>query len=80
MTERLDGAACVGKDVNMFFPWGEQAESPSNPTLAAIKAAKLICKECPVKVECLNVALELNCHYGIWGGLTYSERKKLSKK
>ena len=37
--------------------------------------AKSICKVCPVNVECLEYALTIREPYGIWGGLTETERR-----
>lgn len=37
--------------------------------------AKLICRGCLVKVECLNFALEHSENSGVWGGMTAEERR-----
>lgn len=37
--------------------------------------AKRVCAQCPVRVECLEYALENNEKYGIWGGTGAHERK-----
>jgi hypothetical protein len=39
-----------------------------------IRAAKRICRDCPVKMECLLYSIEHNC-VGIWGGLDTHERR-----
>lgn len=44
------------------------------------KRAKQICKECPVRVECLEDALKGNIQFGVWGGLTPLERRALKRK
>ena len=36
-----------------------------------------ICGVCPVKVDCLDYAMEIREPYGIWGGLTESERRTI---
>lgn len=41
--------------------------------------AKSICDECPIKTACLNMAIELNCEYGIFGGTTPDERKNMKR-
>jgi WhiB family transcriptional regulator, redox-sensing transcriptional regulator len=47
----------------------------------AQKRFKLICARCRVREICLQKALENGDNeYGIWGGLTAAERRKLSKK
>jgi len=39
--------------------------------------AKKICGDCPVRLLCLEYALEQKEVYGIWGGLTRAERQRL---
>ncbi|GAB3219306.1 hypothetical protein GCM10027447_01860 [Glycomyces halotolerans] len=41
-------------------------------------AAKRVCALCPVKDDCLDVALTYGEDYGIWGGLTAAERRDLT--
>lgn len=41
--------------------------------------AKEACQRCPVMVQCGQYATEHNEVYGIWGGLTPAERKKIRK-
>jgi hypothetical protein len=50
-------AACKGL-TNLFFP-----EPGENPT-----AAREICAECPVAVECLEYAEANNERHGVWAG------------
>lgn len=40
------------------------------------EAARRICYSCPVQVECLSYCLETNQKWGVWGGLTESQRKR----
>lgn len=41
-------------------------------------AAKQWCfKPCPVRAECLRSSLEFRDKFGVWGGLSYDERKRL---
>jgi WhiB family redox-sensing transcriptional regulator len=66
--------ACSTTDPEMFFlPKGLQATEE-------MRMAKALCAECPVKAECLTYALAANEQYGIWGGLTPSERSRLGRK
>jgi WhiB family redox-sensing transcriptional regulator len=62
-------AACRGLDPNMFFP---TAESDAEMAIR-------VCAKCVVKSECLEYALVTNEQYGIWGGTTEDERRKLRK-
>jgi WhiB family transcriptional regulator, redox-sensing transcriptional regulator len=67
-------AACRDADPKLFFPDGEA-------TLARVdvKAAKLICRRCPVSATCLDWALTRDQEAGIWGGLTEVERRRLPR-
>lgn len=46
---------------------------------AEVRLAKSICYLCPVQVSCLTEALDRDDNWGVWGGLTASERKRLKK-
>ncbi len=39
--------------------------------------AKSFCAVCPVRTECLDDAVKSKNKFGIWGGTTYEERKRL---
>lgn len=54
----------------IFFP------STSQSTAYAVG----LCLRCPVRVECLDYALDSNQHYGIWGGTSESERRRLRRR
>lgn len=60
-------ANCFGMDTDIFYPEINTKEK--------IEQAKQICEDCPVRAMCLQVALDKNEKYGIWGGLTAKERK-----
>jgi hypothetical protein len=71
-----DHAACRGMDLNLFI--FEPGERYSRKKIALAKA---VCATCFVRPECLAESLkysttQLEC-YGIWGGLTWKERRKL---
>jgi WhiB family redox-sensing transcriptional regulator len=68
-------AACRDEDTDLFFPNGETGEA-----LAQTEVAKSICATCPVRNECLEFAMTTNQPYGIFGGLTESERKSLRRR
>ncbi len=63
---RMDQAACHAVDATTFdpVPGDEEAEG----------SAKRICARCPVRLECLTLALSDSRLTGIWGGLTARER------
>jgi WhiB family redox-sensing transcriptional regulator len=47
---------------------------------AAQNSVKLICRECPVRTQCLADALDNRVEFGIWGGMTERERRSLLRK
>jgi WhiB family transcriptional regulator, redox-sensing transcriptional regulator len=69
------GAACRDADPELFFPDGEVPSAR-----AQVKAAKLICRGCPVSATCLSWALANGQEAGIWGGLTEAERRRLHRR
>lgn len=46
---------------------------------APTKTAKAICKVCPVREDCLKHALDNNERFGIWGGLSERERRRIRR-
>lgn len=62
-------ALCAQTDPDCFFP--EKGGST--------REAKAICIGCPVRTECLAYALEIDARYGIWGGLSERERRRLKR-
>lgn len=66
---RVD-AACVGADLEMFFPLGDQAR---HNELSA--KAKQVCEGCAVMATCRAWALKVGPEFGIFGGLTAHERR-----
>ncbi len=69
---QLSGA-CLGADVNLFFPEGERGPDRS----ARERAAKALCSRCPVVEECAAHALAAREPYGVWGGMTEDDRVEL---
>lgn len=64
-----DEALCRETDPEVFYP-----EKGGSTT-----AAKRVCMGCPVRAECLTEALERQERFGIWGGLSERERRKLAR-
>lgn len=76
-TEQVEGelawqvdALCAQTDPEAFFP--EKGGSTRD--------AKKVCSACHVKQECLDYALANDERFGIWGGLSERERRKLKKR
>ncbi|MEU1736499.1 WhiB family transcriptional regulator [Streptosporangium sp. NPDC020145] len=71
-----DRADCQSVDPEIFFPstdtrGGEGAET------RAYAAARQVCARCPVWPECRAYALDRDERYGMWGGLTPGQRRRL---
>lgn len=52
---------------------------PDRPNATASAAAKVLCKPCPVRRDCLAYALEHEPFYGNYGGFTPGERRRIAK-
>jgi WhiB family transcriptional regulator, redox-sensing transcriptional regulator len=61
---------CAQTDPDAFFP--EKGGSTRD--------AKRICAACEVRAQCLEYALANDERFGIWGGLSERERRKLRKR
>lgn len=66
---------CRGNHSYLFFP-PSTVERKDDRERREIKA-KAICSVCPVKEDCLEFAVEIKEPYGIWGGLTETERRQV---
>jgi WhiB family redox-sensing transcriptional regulator len=60
-------ALCAQTDPEAFFP--EQGGST--------REAKAICRRCPVAKQCLTHALEHDERFGVWGGMSERERRRI---
>lgn len=67
-------ASCRGHDPNLWFPTGGSTWEERKQ----IRTALDICRQCPVKEQCLNYALRHE-REGIWGGRTQREREALRR-
>src|SRR6478609_1406150 len=65
-----DRALCAQTDPEAFFP--EKGGST--------REAKKVCLTCEVRDDCLESALMNDERFGIWGGLSERERRKLKKR
>ena len=68
-------ALCRDTDPELFFPIGTTGQAPSQ-----ISEAKNVCRECTVKKECLDFAIETNQDCGIWGGTSEDERRQIRRQ
>jgi WhiB family redox-sensing transcriptional regulator len=67
--EWQERALCAQTDPEAFFP--EKGGST--------REAKRICSGCDVRAECLDYALAHDERFGIWGGLSERERRRLRR-
>ena len=65
-----DQALCAQTDPEAFFP--EKGGST--------REAKRVCRSCEVRAECLEYALENDERFGIWGGLSERERRRIKRQ
>ena len=57
---------CAGSDPDLWFSVGAFEH----------KQAKMICRRCPVRRQCLTYAMDEPVDHGIWGGMTERERRR----
>jgi WhiB family redox-sensing transcriptional regulator len=65
-----DRANCKGANADLFFP--ERG--------ASTRTAKSICRQCQVRADCLEFALRSGEKFGIWGGLSERERRRVRRE
>lgn len=63
-------ANCIGVDPDLFYP--ESGESTSE--------AKEVCSACLVRDNCLEYALINHEKFGIWGGMSGRERRRIKRR
>ncbi|MGO2606704.1 MAG: WhiB family transcriptional regulator [Brachybacterium tyrofermentans] len=61
--------ACVTMDPDGFFVQGAEQH-----------VVKTACGACPVRTECLADALDNRVDFGVWGGMTERERRRLLRR
>ena len=64
-----DRAACYGIDPEVFFPASEEDAG----------LALSYCSTCSIRETCLSWALKNRERYGVWGGLTEQQRRRISR-
>jgi WhiB family redox-sensing transcriptional regulator len=67
--EWQERSLCRQTDPEAFFP--ERGQSN--------RAAKAVCRACPVREQCLDYAIRNREQHGIWGGLSDRERRRVYK-
>ncbi len=62
-------ANCMGVDPDLFFP--ERG--------ASTREAKEVCRGCVVQEDCLEYAVTHGEKFGIWGGMSERERRRVRR-
>ena len=68
-------AACRASSPDLFFPVGTVGAA-----LTEIESAKAVCSGCAVQEACLEFALLTNQEFGVWGGTSEDERRRLRQE
>lgn len=63
-------AECRDFSPDMFFPTDDES----------LQAAKTVCFQCPVRRACLSDAMVNHELWGVWGGLSERERRRLRSR
>lgn len=65
-----DDALCAQTYPDAFFP----------DKGGSTREAKQVCAACPVRAECLEYALTHDERFGIWGGASERERRRMKRR
>ena len=72
----MDDALCATHGLDLWFPEGNTVHM-----IEQQRQALEICRQCPVRTECLDYALSLGYGLdGIWGATTSADRKALLRQ
>lgn len=69
-----DSASCRTMGNADFFA---SLHNRSREALDRLARVREICGQCKVRTECLDFAVRNEIAYGVWGGLTSTERKQM---
>ncbi len=66
----MEKGKCFNLDPDVFFPSDG----------VGVDVARTICKDCSVKAQCLEYALDNRIDHGVWGGTSERERRRISRR
>ena len=70
--EWVDDALCAQTDPDAFYPEKGAGKAEHDK-------AKHVCAKCPVRSDCLEWAISTDERYGIWGGLSERQRRRVKE-
>lgn len=68
--------ACDGEPAETFITPGDDDDEPPYPS----PRARGLCAICPVRVDCLQFAIDNQIEFGVWGGLSAFQREQITRK
>lgn len=68
LLEETGETPCMSAPDIFFIDRGEKG--------SRLEDAKKLCGLCPIRLECADYAITNRERFGIWGGLTWNERKR----
>lgn len=77
LQKAIDAAPAITPCTN--FPDLFFGDSAAGAAHTDIRMAKTLCQQCPITNECLTYALEAKEEWGVWGGMSTQERKRLKR-
>lgn len=87
----FDNGECKGQDQKLWYPdiidddgeeWFDDGTiwEAFGDTSSYYDEARSVCLSCPVRESCLAHALAEKERFGMWGGLTPIERRRIERK
>lgn len=71
--EWMERAACRGLPADWWFPGPRETGNGGTP------GRKICWESCQVRLECLWWALDHSERHGVWGGLSYRDRRLVAR-
>jgi hypothetical protein len=72
-----DYARCAGQSLNLMFPEDEAPPNSRDYLVRVDQLRKEFCWQCPVRTQCLRDGMIEE--YGLWGGLTQEDRRRVTQ-
>lgn len=69
----LEDSLCKSKHIDLWFP---PSEMPKSVHDLYYSVGRMVCDQCPVRTNCERLGAKEE--FGMWGGISPNERRKLS--